>query len=144
MTDQNPIFEWPVRVYYEDTDAQGVVYYANYFRFLERARTEWLRSLGVDQRQLLNVDRRLFVVVRSEADFLKSAGFNDELIVTASLESLSRATFTIKQDIYIDNDTRDHCIRSTVVAAYLDADSHKPLRVPKDLFETDRSSQGKS
>ncbi|MEM9401608.1 MAG: YbgC/FadM family acyl-CoA thioesterase [Pseudomonadota bacterium] len=145
MTDEAPIFEWPVRVYYEDTDAQGVVYYANYFRFLERARTEWLRSLGVDQRQLLNVDRRMFVVVRSEADFLKSASFNDELIVTASLESLTRATFTISQDIYIDNDSRDHCIRSSVVVAYLDADSHKPLRVPKDFFTTEeRSSQGKT
>ncbi|MEM6513579.1 MAG: YbgC/FadM family acyl-CoA thioesterase [Pseudomonadota bacterium] len=145
MTDEAPIFEWPVRVYYEDTDAQGVVYYANYFRFLERARTEWLRSLGVDQRQLLNVDRRMFVVVRSEADFLKSASFNDELIVTASLESLTRATFTISQDIYIDNESRDHCIRSSVVVAYLDADSHKPLRVPKDFFTTEeRSSQGKT
>ncbi len=135
VTDDKPIFEWPVRVYYEDTDAQGVVYYANYFRFLERARTEWLRSLGVDQKHMLDVDRRMFVVVRSEADFLKSASFNDELIVTASLESLARATFTITQDIYIDNDTRDHCIRSRVGVAYLDADSHRPLRVPKDLFE---------
>ena len=81
VTDDTPIFEWPVRVYYEDTDAQGVVYYANYFRFLERARTEWLRSLGVDQKHMLDVDRRMFVVVRSEADFLKSASFNDELII---------------------------------------------------------------
>ena len=127
-------FEWPVRVYYEDTDAQGVVYYANYFRFLERARTEWLRALGVDQQHLMTVERRVFVVVKSEADFLKSARFNDQLIVTAGLESLSRATFTIRQNIYIDNDARDHCIRSTVVAAYLDADTHRPLRVPKDLF----------
>lgn len=135
MTDTTSIFEWPVRVYYEDTDAQGVVYYANYFRFLERARTEWLRSLGVNQKHMLDIERRMFVVVRSEADFLKSASFNDELIVTASLESLSRATFTIAQDIYVDNEARDHCIRSRVVVAYLNADSHKPLRVPKDLFE---------
>ncbi|MEM1175204.1 MAG: YbgC/FadM family acyl-CoA thioesterase [Pseudomonadota bacterium] len=135
MTDTASIFEWPVRVYYEDTDAQGVVYYANYFRFLERARTEWLRSLGVNQKHMLDIERRMFVVVRSEADFLKSASFNDELIVTASLESLSRATFTIAQDIYVDNEARDHCIRSRVVVAYLNADSHKPLRVPKDLFE---------
>ncbi len=135
MTEENPIFEWPVRVYYEDTDAQGVVYYANYFRFMERARTEWLRALGVDQQHLLTVERKLFVVVKTEAEFLKSARFNDELIVTASLESLTRATFSIRQDIYVNNAQRDHCIRSTVVAAYLDADTHKPLRVPRDLFQ---------
>ena len=56
-------FEWPVRVYYEDTDAQGVVYYANYFRYMERARTEWLRALCVDQLRLLNDERRMFVVM---------------------------------------------------------------------------------
>ena len=61
MTDAQP-FELPVRVYYEDTDAQGVVYYANYFRFMERARTEWLRSLGVDMVRLHEEDRRIFVV----------------------------------------------------------------------------------
>ncbi len=130
------MFEWPIRVYYEDTDAQGVVYYANYFRFMERARTEWLRSLGVDQMQLLENERRIFVVVNTEASFLKSARFNDELIVTAVLKSLTRATFTIEQDIYINNANRDHCVSSIVTAAYLNADTHKPVRVPAELFET--------
>jgi acyl-CoA thioester hydrolase len=129
------MFEWPIRVYYEDTDAQGVVYYANYFRFLERARTEWLRKLGVNQQHTLDVDRRIFVVVKTDAEFLKSARFNDELIVTASLESLTRATFTIRQDIFLDNEQRDHCVSSTVTAAYLNADTHKPVRVPATLFE---------
>ena len=63
--DSGEPFEWPVRVYYEDTDAQGVVYYANYFRFMERARTEWLRSLGVNQHDLLYKERKMFVVVGS-------------------------------------------------------------------------------
>ena len=61
------IFEWPIRVYYEDTDAQGIVYYANYFRFMERARTEWLRALGVDQSAMLENERRMFVVVSTNA-----------------------------------------------------------------------------
>ncbi|MDJ0760323.1 MAG: YbgC/FadM family acyl-CoA thioesterase [Woeseiaceae bacterium] len=134
MTDSADIFEWPLRVYYEDTDAQGVVYYANYFRFLERARTEWLRSLGVDQRELMAVERRIFVVTKTEAEFLASARFNDELIVTARLDGLSRATFTIGQDIYVKDEARTHCVRSTVVAAYLDADNHRPKRVPPDFF----------
>ena len=63
-------FQWPIRVYYEDTDAQGVVYYANYFRFMERARTEWLRALGVDQVRMLYEEKRMFVVTKTELEFI--------------------------------------------------------------------------
>lgn len=135
MTEQAKPFQWPIRVYYEDTDAQGVVYYANYFRFLERARTEWLRALGVNQRDLLENERRMFVVVRSEAEFLTSARFNDELIVTAGLAELTRASFTIEQDIFINDSSQTHCLKSRIVAAYLDADTHRPKRVPAELFQ---------
>lgn len=128
-------FEWPVRVYYEDTDAQGVVYYANYFRFLERARTEWLRSLGVDQEALLRVERRMFVVVSVTADFVAPARFNDELVVTARLSGLTRASFGIEQDIFRVSDERTLLLRGGVKAAYLDADTQKPKRVPASLFE---------
>jgi acyl-CoA thioester hydrolase len=128
-------FEWPIRVYYEDTDAQGVVYYANYFRFTERARTEWLRSLGVDQKQLLNEARRMFVVVSASADFIMPARFNDQLIVTASLASLSRAAFDIEQQIYRDSTSGTLLLKSTIRAAYLDADTLRPKRIPGDLFE---------
>ena len=93
-------FSWPLRVYYEDTDAQGVVYYANYFKFMERARTEWIRSLGVEQDELFTRDRRLFVVVSTEAEFRKPARFNDRLCVTAALASRARASFVIAQSIY--------------------------------------------
>ena len=72
-------FEWPIRVYYEDTDLQGVVYYANYFRYMERARTEWLRSLGVEQDKLLEQERRYFVVVDTYAEFLKPARFTSSI-----------------------------------------------------------------
>ena len=92
-------FQWPVRVYYEDTDAQGVVYYANYFRFLERARTEWLRSLGVDMAALMAEERRIFVVAEVQAKFLAPAGLNDQLIVTARLTNLTRVSFDIEQNI---------------------------------------------
>ena len=128
-------FEWPIRVYYEDTDAQGVVYYANYFRFTERARTEWLRSLGVDQEQLLNKARRMFVVVSASADFIMPARFNDQLVVTASLASLSRAAFDIEQQIYRDSTSGTLLLKSTIRAAYLDADTLRPKRIPGDLFE---------
>jgi acyl-CoA thioester hydrolase len=124
-----------VRVYYEDTDAQAVVYYANYFRFMERARTEWLRSLGVDQAAMMQEQRRIFVVTETGAQFLRPAKLNDELIVTASLASLNRATFEIKQDIYRNNLNGELLVRGNVKAAYIDVDTMKPKRVPPTLFE---------
>ncbi|HNP65015.1 MAG TPA: tol-pal system-associated acyl-CoA thioesterase [Woeseiaceae bacterium] len=131
----NKPFEWPVRVYYEDTDAQAVVYYANYFRFMERARTEWLRSLGVDQVALMQDDRRIFVVTETKAQFLQPAKLNDELMVTASLGRMTRATFEIEQNIYRNNLDGELLVRGGVIAAYLDADTMKPKRVPPSLFE---------
>ena len=128
-------FAWPIRVYYEDTDAQGVVYYANYFRFMERARTEWLRALGVDQRALLNEERRMFVVTETQAAFVAPARFNDEVIVTAGLAKLGRATFDIEQNIYLDNLDGSLLLRSTVKAAFIDADTLRPKRVPASIFK---------
>ncbi|MEJ1469461.1 MAG: YbgC/FadM family acyl-CoA thioesterase, partial [Candidatus Sedimenticola sp. (ex Thyasira tokunagai)] len=74
-------FIWPVRVYYEDTDSGGVVYYANYLKFMERARTEWLRQLGFEQDELLEKEGILFAVRRVAVDYLRPARFNDELLV---------------------------------------------------------------
>ena len=128
-------FEWLIRVYYEDTDAQGVVYYANYFRYMERARTEWLRSLGVDQSHLLNEERRMFVVTESNAKFLSPAKFNDEVVVTARLSGLTRATFDIEQNIYLNSLDGKLLISGGVTAAFLNADTMRPLRVPADIFE---------
>ena len=132
-------FEWPVRVYYEDTDAQGVVYYANYFRYMERARTEWLRSLGVDQLQLLNNDRRMFVVTATNAEFVAPAKFNDEIVVTARRASLARATFDIEQNIYLNSLQETLLLRGGVKAAFLNADTMRPMRVPASIFEDSRS-----
>ena len=128
-------FEWLIRVYYEDTDAQGVVYYANYFRYMERARTEWLRSLGVDQSHLLNEERRMFVVTESNAKFLSPAKFNDEVVVTARLSGLTRATFDIEQNIYLNSLDGKLLISGGVTAAFLNADTMRPMRVPADIFE---------
>ena len=128
-------FEWPLRVYYEDTDAQGVVYYANYFRFMERARTEWLRALGVDQVALIENERRIFVVTKTSAEFLVPARFNDEIVVTARLAGLSRATFDIEQNIYRHSLEGELLLRGSVEAAYLNADTLRPTRVPASIFE---------
>ncbi len=138
MTDNKP-FQWPVRVYYEDTDAQGVVYYANYFRFLERTRTEWLRTLGVDMVALAENERRIFVVAEIQTKFHAPARLSDELIVTARLTNLSRVAFDIEQNIYRDNIDGELLISSHVKAAYLDADTMRPKRMPSSLFGEHRS-----
>ena len=128
-------FSWPIRVYYEDTDAQGLVYYANYFKFMERARTEWLRSLGVEQDVLLYQERRLFVVIETSIEFLAPAKFNDEIVATAALSDLSRATFTMEQNIFRDSLDGELLCRGRTKAAFLNADTLRPMRVPADLFE---------
>lgn len=145
MTNPEPVnqetepFAWPVRVYYEDTDAQGVVYYANYFRFMERARTEWLRALGVDQVAMMEDERRIFVVTETKAEFIVPARFNDQIIVTARLAGLTRATFDIEQNIYLDSLDGELLLRGGVRAAYLNADTLRPLRVPASIFEEVKS-----
>jgi acyl-CoA thioester hydrolase len=128
-------FEWPVRVYYEDVDLQGVVYFANYFKYMERARTEWLRSLGVDQSRLFDEERRYFVVVDTNAEFLIPAQFNDELIATARLSGLTRATFLIEQNIYRNNLDGELICKGMTRAAYVNAETKKPLRVPASIFK---------
>jgi len=132
-------FEWPVRVYYEDTDAQGVVYYANYFRFMERARTEWLRALGVDQVAMREQERRIFVVTETKAEFVVPARFNDQIVVTARLAGLTRATFDIEQNIYLDSLDGTLLLRGGVRAAYLNTDTMRPMRVPASIFEERKS-----
>ena len=138
MTDSEP-FQLPIRVYYEDTDAQGVVYYANYFRFMERARTEWLRSLGVDMVHLQEVERRIFVVAEVNTKFHAPARLSDEIVVTASLEGLSRVSFDIEQRIYRNSTDGDLLISGIVIAAYLDADPMRPKRIPPSLFGANQS-----
>ena len=130
----NRPFEWPIRVYYEDTDAQGVVYYANYFRFLERTRTEWLRSLGVDMVALAETDRRIFVVADIQARFLSPARLSDQLTVTARAARVTRVAFDIEQNIYRGNIDGELLVSSMVKAAYLDADTMRPKRMPPSLI----------
>lgn len=128
-------FAWPVRVYYEDSDAQGLVYFANYFKFMERARTEWLRALGLEQDVLLREKRRFFVVVDCQAEFLLPARFNDQLLVTASLTNLARASFSIEQKIFRNQRDGELLCRGIARAAFLNADTLKPARLPEILLK---------
>jgi len=94
------VFTWKVRVYYEDTDAGGIVYYANYLKFFERARTEWLRSIAVNQRDLLKQHDAMFVVKNSSADYHAPARLDDVLELTLALEKLGRASITFVQQAW--------------------------------------------
>jgi acyl-CoA thioester hydrolase len=133
-----PGFSAPFRVYWEDTDAGGVVYYANYLKFMERCRTDWLRALGVDQLKLRAERRLQFVVVNVTVDFLRPAVLNDEILVTAELAKLGGATITFKQTI-MRGDAQ--LIDATARVACLDSGSLKARPIPRDLFLEWRNGQ---
>jgi acyl-CoA thioester hydrolase len=119
------------RIYWEDTDAGGVVYYANYLKFMERCRTDWLRALGIDQLRLRAERRLQFAVVSVAVDFLRPAILNDEILVTAELESLRGATIVFKQTIMRDD---VQLIDASVRVACLDSGTLKACPIPRDLF----------
>lgn len=127
------VFTFPLRVYWEDTDAGGVVYYATYLKFLERARSEWLRTLGVDQAALLRDERLQFVVVEANVRYHRPARFDDELVVTAKLAELRGASVTFEQEVRRDGDAGELLVSATVRAACLDSDSLRPRPLPKIL-----------
>ena len=93
-------YTWALRVYYEDTDLAGIVYYANYLRYMERARSEWLRALGCEQDELLEQANAVFVVVRASLEYKAPARFNDVLAVKVEVTSLGRASVVVQQDVY--------------------------------------------
>ncbi|MGH8243158.1 MAG: tol-pal system-associated acyl-CoA thioesterase [Steroidobacteraceae bacterium] len=127
------VFTFPLRVYWEDTDAGGVVYYATYLKYLERARSEWLRTLGVDQAALLRDARLQFVVVEANVRYHRPARFDDELVVTAKLAELRGASVTFAQEVRRDGDAGELLVSATVRAACLDSDSLRPRPLPKIL-----------
>lgn len=127
-------FCWPIRVYYEDTDSAGVVYYANYLRFMERARTEWLRSLGIEQDILRDQYGVIFVVKSAQIDFIQPAKFNDELEVVSSISELRKASMIFQQDIRMDKD-KDEVCQATIRIACLCVDTMKPCPIPNAILQ---------
>ncbi len=125
------MFSIPIRVYYEDTDAGGVVYYANYFKFMERARTEWLRNLGFEQDELARVPGVLFAVRSAKLEFLKPARFNDLLDATVEIRERGRASLTFGQRVC--RGTEVLC-EGEVRVACLEAKSFAPCPIPATIF----------
>ena len=127
-------FTWPVRVYYEDTDAGGVMYYANYLKFLERARTEYLRALGFEQDQLKQEYGIIFAVHSLSIKYQKPAVFNDALTVTADIVDQGNARLTFKQMITRDKDNTSICSAEVIIAC-LNAEKFSPTRLPAPIQE---------
>jgi acyl-CoA thioester hydrolase len=124
-------FRFPVRVYYEDTDAAGVVYYANYLNFMERARTEWLSSLGFDLAAIERLHGIVFVVHRVEIDFRRPAQLSDRLDVTLTLVELRRARLVADQAVRRGGEI---LTRARVTLACLDRSNWRPARIPAPLY----------
>jgi len=126
----NGIFNWPVRVYYEDTDAGGVVFYANYLKFYERARTEMLRAMGFEQDELIANEAVIFVVRSVQVEYLKPARFNEMLNVSATLSKVKSASLTFEQTI-----TRNDAIinSASIRIGCLDSDTLRPKLIPDAL-----------
>lgn len=131
MADSKTCFIWPVRVYWEDTDAGGVVYHASYLRFLERARTEWLRRLGVDQMALKQATGLAFMVHRMEIDFLKPALLDDELMVAVEVKERRSASILFAQTITRADGAE--LIQAQVRAACVDLRRMQPARIPDEM-----------
>jgi acyl-CoA thioester hydrolase len=129
-----PAFSWPIRVYWEDTDAGGIVFYANYLKFFERARTEWLRSLGLEQRDLRERTGRMFVVAETAVRYHRAARLDDELLVTASVQETGQASLIIAQQALLKASGALLC-DGTIRIGWVDASTLKPARIPPTLLE---------
>ena len=127
---KNPDFLWSVRVYYEDTDAGGIVYYANYLKFFERARSEWLRTHNLEQQHLAHTARLFFVVRRVTTDYLQPARLDDALTVSVTVEKMGRVAVEFFQQIHRGQELLVEC-RTKV--GCVSADSLKPIAIPEPI-----------
>ena len=124
------VYSFPVRVYFENTDAGGVVYHAEYLKFLERARTEWLRHLGFDHQALARNHRIVFVVTQAAVDFVRPARLDDSVSVSVQLESLGKVRCVFTQEIRREDDL---LVRAKITVACVTGDTLKPAEIPDAL-----------
>ena len=138
--EKSVIFQWPIRVYWEDTDAGGIVFYGNYLKFFERSRTEWLRSLGIRQQSLKDSTGCMFVVVEATLRYKRPARLDDELIITTSMLETGRSSITLKQQALLKTE-RDGVSQAvllcegTVRIGWVDSAALKPRRIPLSILD---------
>jgi acyl-CoA thioester hydrolase len=129
-------FQFPIRVYWEDTDAGGIVFYANYLKFMERARTEWLRSLGVEQRQLREETGGQFVVIETQIKYHLPARLDDELLVTADVQQIGTASLIIGQRVLSKTEHGKLLCEGTIRIGWVNAATLRPARIPARVSGT--------
>lgn len=130
-------YSFPIRVYWEDTDAGGIVFYANYLKFFERARTEWLRSLGIGQQRLREQTGGMFVVGETRVRYHRPARLDHELLVTASLQEIGRASLTIVQQALSKSEHPPLLLcEGTIRIGWVDGVTLRPARIPSTILET--------
>jgi acyl-CoA thioester hydrolase len=143
MAEMQGSFAFPIRVYWEDTDAGGIVFYANYLKFMERARTEWLRSLGVAQQKLREETGGIFVVSETQLKYHRPARLDDELLVTADLRQIGTASLIIGQRVLSNSEqatspgampTRALLCEGTIRIGWVDAATLRPARIPAHVI----------
>ena len=131
------IFSWPVRIYWEDTDAGGIVFYANYLKFFERARTEWLRHLGVEQHALREQVGGMFVVTSTQLRYHRPARLDDLLLVTARVTESGKASLTIEQSAVLQQDGAAPTVlcEGSIRIGWVDAATLRPQRIPASVIQ---------
>ena len=129
-------FVFPIRIYWEDTDAGGIVFYANYLKFFERARTEWLRSLGIQQHALKEESGGMFVVSETQIKYFSPARLDDLLEVTAHTAEAGRASLVLAQQAWLTLDgERKLLAEGTIRIGWVDSNTLKPGRIPAAILE---------
>ena len=131
------LFTWTVRVYYEDTDAGGIVFYANYLKFFERARTEWLRAAGVDQQALIEREGAAFVVKNATIDYHAPARLDDEITLTLAIEKLGRASIAFVQKAWRGELL---LVEASVKVGCVDIATVRPRSLPGDVADKMRAA----
>lgn len=134
-------FQWPVRVYYEDTDTGGVVFYANYLKFFERARTEWLRAAGIGQQELSETHQVMFVVKSTAVDYHAPAKLDDELKLTVVVERLGRASVQFVQEAWRVGGTQPQLLTSgRIKVGCVNTGTFRPCPIPDEVLERIKST----
>ena len=133
-------FEFPIRVYWEDTDASGRVFHVNYLKFFERARTDWLRSLGIAQQNLREQTGGIFVVTSAQLEYLRPARLDDQLRVSAALKSAGRASLVIEQQALLANPNNQALepallCTGSIRIGWVDGKTMRPTRIPNHILE---------
>ena len=130
------VFKFPIRIYWEDTDAGGIVFYANYLKFFERARTEWLRSLGVEQQSLKDESGGMFVVSETQLKYFSPARLDDLLEVSAQTTESGRASLVLTQQAWLTVEGRHKLLaEGKIRIGWVDSQTMKPGRIPAKILE---------